>query len=509
MPAGEYRTLVQAPGHDPFEGEIRVEAGTDPQALEVVLVTNLVNVAFNVTPTTITDQYDITLEITYATNLTKPALYASPSSVHLSFFPEDGDQSGILTIRNTSNNAPVRDVVMSSVNLDVEDNEIEVVFVNGLKAVLLPNLGPGESVQVPYTARFVGANPQLVTRELGNITVSGQYTYSINGEAREGTTTTPIPVLFGRPNDLRLPAVVFINDETDGDLTDLQYQGTTYRMNVVSNRNVSFDFGPDLKAVSHVNGGTDPASILAQNTGFWTKTFNDPPPLASRGDAVTFDIDGLGGALEGQMRADRAGFLGRSRSIGFAGQWADRGTTRDTYLIPITIISIRASGISVGSCLSCGGWSVPRVPTLRIPQGEVKIEIKQQATLEREAFDVALGLTPTVSQLDNVSVRLNVVDSAGADASGLFYPIVTQQSGIADLGGSAVTGPANIGWQLVPSSDAGGDTSAGRVYAISATISYEYQGTPHTYTTGDAVDHGAADAEADARLHGTVRGDGG
>ena len=56
---------------------------------------------------------------------------------------------------------------------------------------------------------------------------------------------------------------------------------------------------------------------------------------------------------------------------------------------------------------------MPQVPTLRIPQGEVKIQIRQTAALEREAFDVALGLTPTVSRLDNVSVRLNVVDSGG------------------------------------------------------------------------------------------------
>ena len=143
---------------------------------------------------------------------------------------------------------------------------------------------------------------------------------------------------------------------------------------------MSFDFAPDLKAVSHVNGGPDAASILSENTAFWTDVFNGTPPLAAKGDAVSFDIDGLGGALEARMNADRDGFLGRPRSIGFTGQWADRGTNPDTYLIPVTIISIRPNGISVGSCLSCGGgWSVPQVPTLRIPQGEVKIEIKQTA----------------------------------------------------------------------------------------------------------------------------------
>ena len=136
--------------------------------------------------------------------------------------------------------------------------------------------------------------------------------FSINGEAFDGTTTTPIPVLFGGRAICRFPRIPFTNDETDGDLTDLQYEGTSYRLAVASNRNVNFDFGPDLSAVSHVNGGTDPARILAENASFWAGDFNDPPPLTAKGDTVTFDIDGLHSALEAQMNADRAGFLGRS-----------------------------------------------------------------------------------------------------------------------------------------------------------------------------------------------------
>ena len=75
------------------------------------------------------------------------------------------------------------------------------------------------------------------------------------------------------------------------------------------------------------------------------------------------------------------------------------------------------------------------------------------------------------------------MDSDGADASALFYQIVTQKSGIANLDGGTVTGPADIGWQLVPSSTAGGTEPTGRVYAVSATISYAYQGTTYTYDT--------------------------
>ena len=295
-----------------MEGEIRVEPGTEPQPLGVILVTNLVTVDFKVTKTTIEDQYEVTLEITYATNLTKPTLYPWPSKVGLSFFPEQV-QDGAINITNTSNHAPVRNLVMRSADLDPDDNELELVFSNGEKVIQLPDLGPKESIQVPYTARIISDAPKLNSRQLGNIVVSGNYTYSIDGQALEGTTTTPIPAIFSRPSDLRLPAISFVNDERDGDLYDLEYRGNTYRLNVVSNRDIAFDFDEELKAVSHINGGPDAASIIEENAALWTKTFNGPPPLTFKGDSVSFDVDGLEEAMEAQMFANRASFLGHAR----------------------------------------------------------------------------------------------------------------------------------------------------------------------------------------------------
>ena len=484
VPAGDYRYLIQAPGHDPLEGQIRVEPGTDPQPLSAILVTNLVKVDFKVTPTTIQDQYDVTLQITYATNLTKPTLYASPSQVGLSFFPEE-TQTGVVTITNTSNSAAVRELRLSSADLDPTDNELELVFsADGSKVVQLPDLGPKESVQVPYTARIVGAAPKLNSRHAGNLVASGHYTYSIDGQALEGTTVTPIPVIYSRPQDLRLPTIAYVNDERDGDLCDLEYQGTTYRLNVSSNRNVSFDFDNGLKAVSHIQGGPDTASILAQNAAFWNGTFNAPPPLATKGDAVSFDIDGLKESMEARMCADRAAFFGHARSIGFMGRWSDRSDA-DTYLIPVSITTYDDTRIVVDQCVTCGGptWTQPSIPTLKVPEGEVNIEIKQKIGLEREAFDVAMAITPSVDQLDNVHVTLHVADADGADASPLFYEILTQQSGLANLAGGTVTGPVNLGWQLVPSSDAGGDQPQGRTYSVSATLSFERQGNSYSYDT--------------------------
>ena len=288
---------------------------------------------------------------------------------------------------------------------------------------------------------------------------------------------------YSRPQDLRLPSLSFINDERDGNLCDLQYQGDTYRLTVASNRDMRFDFAATLSAVSHLQGGPDAASILAQNAAFWTGHFNGPPPLNAKGDAVSFDIDGLEEAMEaGLCTPDREDFLGHARSVGSTGKWSDR-TAADAYLIPVSITTYRDDKIIVDQCLSCGGWTGPTVPTISIPQGEVRIEIKQKVGLEREAFDVALGLTPNVAQLDHVSVVLHVTDADGADKSALFYEIVTQQTGLSSLTGGTVTGPVGIGWQLVPSSVAGGLQPEGQSYRVSASISYEYQGSTHSYDT--------------------------
>ena len=55
----------------------------------VVTVYDVVSLTFTVTPTTITDVYNVTLNVRYSTTLPKPALQVTPYSMQFSFFPED------------------------------------------------------------------------------------------------------------------------------------------------------------------------------------------------------------------------------------------------------------------------------------------------------------------------------------------------------------------------------------------------------------------------------------
>ena len=142
-----------------------------------------------------------------------------------------------------------------------------------------------------------------------------------------------------------------VSEENMQWLCDLEYEGSTYRLNVESNRDVLFtvDHDPsreaDLLAVPHILSGTGAGSILAANSlfSFWSGTFNGEPPfsLTQKRDALSFDIDGLEEALESLLCEDHDIFLEYGRSIGFTGQWDDRqlpdSRVTNTYLIAISI----------------------------------------------------------------------------------------------------------------------------------------------------------------------------
>jgi hypothetical protein len=419
--------------------------------------------------------------------LVKPSLYAQPSSVRLSFFPEEVYE-GTLSITNTSNNAPVRNLFLDATGLDPVDNEIKLEFENGMSTISLGELGPRDSVQVPIRAVIPDtATAKLNNRNLGNIVASAQYTFSIEGAALESMTTTPIPVLYWKPQDLALPSVAYVNDELDGNLNDLEYVGSTYRLAVKSNRNISFsEYGP-ISAFTRISEGPDARSIINNNTAIWANDFNQTEPLAGRGDIATFDIDGLKEVLESQLESNRATFLTKAHSLGFFGQWEDR-SAEDAYLIPISVTTIRNNEIksSLGMGWSGTPWAVS-VPTIPLEHGEVKLQIDQKVSLEREAFNAQLKLSPNVSTLQSVHMLLSIKDQDGNDASNLIQVLVLQQQGISSLEGSNVSGPAEVVWQIIPNSIAGGNQPDGLHYAVKADISYGFDGGSFSNSTQEEI----------------------
>ena len=225
---GDYDYTVAAATHDPAVGSVKVTGGATAGPISVLLSYNVVSLSFSVTPTTIVDKYNITLKITYSTTVPKPALQVVPTYLPLSFFPQE-PYHGSLQITNTHPTISIRNLTVDASQLDLtapSGQKLQVSFSDGTSVYSLSALAGKASIQVPFTATV--APNYLDTRFVGDIVVQGNYDYSLDGLPKVGTTTTKVAVFFAQPTDLLTEPIHVINDETDGNLNDLQYADPSF-----------------------------------------------------------------------------------------------------------------------------------------------------------------------------------------------------------------------------------------------------------------------------------------
>lgn len=123
----------------------------------------------------------------------------------------------------------------------------------------------------------------------------------------------------------------------------------------------------------------------------------------------------------------------------------------------------------------------------------VKIEIEQELTLERQAFDAKMRINNGLDAADltDVSVTLSVTDAAGrpvlsssvmSETNALFYIQSPTLSNINSAeGGTVVAGTsADLDWLIIPAAGAGGGCADGTLYYIGATLAYKVQGELQT-----------------------------
>ena len=124
----------------------------------------------------------------------------------------------------------------------------------------------------------------------------------------------------------------------------------------------------------------------------------------------------------------------------------------------------------------------------------VKIEIKQELTLERQAFDAEMKINNTTdsSVIENVSVVVKVADETGApvpvsdnpnDLNAKFFIRLSQKQNIANVDGTgsvAAKTTAVINWLLIPAPGSAGTTPLGKKYLVGATLRYRYANEDHT-----------------------------
>jgi hypothetical protein len=125
---------------------------------------------------------------------------------------------------------------------------------------------------------------------------------------------------------------------------------------------------------------------------------------------------------------------------------------------------------------------------------EVKIEIAQELTLERQAFDAHMRINNGLSNitLENVDIDVSFSDESGNvvhasfdpnDTSALFFIKVDSVDKISDINGSGQVAPstsADIHWLIIPASGASKGISQGTLYYVGATLKYTIGGEAHT-----------------------------
>lgn len=157
-------------------------------------------------------------------------------------------------------------------------------------------------------------------------------------------------------------------------------------------------------------------------------------------------------------------------------------------------IGARASVAAAALCTA----SMLLLPALAHAQdtvcARVKIEIKQELTLERQAFDAEMKINNTTDTglIEAVSVVVKVTDEAGTpvavtdnpnDTSAKFFLRVSNRENISDVTGTGTVRPqttARINWLLIPAPGSAGNLPTGKKYLVGATLKYRYGGEDQT-----------------------------
>ena len=125
---------------------------------------------------------------------------------------------------------------------------------------------------------------------------------------------------------------------------------------------------------------------------------------------------------------------------------------------------------------------------------EVKIEIPQQLSMERQAFVARLGINNEVDlPISNFGVLLEFKDDQGnivlassdpQNTTAKFFFRLDESNnltgGVSGAGTVAANTSAFVTWLIVPAAGTGGSTPLGKAYLVGATISYSQGGDNRT-----------------------------
>lgn len=121
---------------------------------------------------------------------------------------------------------------------------------------------------------------------------------------------------------------------------------------------------------------------------------------------------------------------------------------------------------------------------------KVKIEIKQELTLERQAFDAQMKINNTTTNgvIENVSVVVKITEENGTpvlitddptNLSAKFFVRVSNKENIDNVSGTGTVNPSTtsaVNWLIIPAPGSAGSNPLGKKYLVGATLKYRFGG---------------------------------
>lgn len=142
--------------------------------------------------------------------------------------------------------------------------------------------------------------------------------------------------------------------------------------------------------------------------------------------------------------------------------------------------------LAFGICLGGSGRAEDELSSVC---STVKLEIQQDVTLERQAFDATMSIQNGFFDLSltNVQITIRFQDATGqvvtatsdpAQTNALFFLRESSKTGIDSLSGGAIEPrtTAEIHWLIIPAPGAGGTNMDGRLYYVGAQLAYRLRG---------------------------------
>ena len=185
-------------------------------------------------------------------------------------------------------------------------------------------------------------------------------------------------------------------------------------------------------------------------------------------------MGGVTGWLRGSgARVVSAGLSSSTNSAHSARAWL-RGMHR-SLVLGLSSMVLFASGVVQAQETVCA---------------RVKIEVKQELTLERQAFDAQMKINnnTTTGLIENVSVVVKVTEENGTpvaitdDPNNLnakFFVRISNKDNIANVDGSGTVSSAStatINWLVIPAPGSAGSNPLGKKYLVGATLKYRFGG---------------------------------